>query len=237
MNQWKNELKKAFEAPAPLKKRRFLRRVSMPRMRVPEFLRTQIRYIPRWIWCFCAIIFIASAAVSALLPSASVWIVSAFTPLLALTIISESGRSECYEMAELEMATRFSLKSVTLARMGILGLNGLILLCLLIPVGLWNNGLSLAAGGLYIVTPFLLTTFTGLSVVRKYRGHKTMYACMGVSVCVSFLALFARVTFPGIYQESYLLWWAAAAFWLCVKTGKQYLEIIKQTEELAWNFS
>ncbi len=51
----------------------------------------------------------------------TVWIVSAFTPFLALLLIAESTKSAIYGMNELEMSARFSLKSVVLARLIILG--------------------------------------------------------------------------------------------------------------------
>lgn len=235
MNNWKNELKQAFDAPSPLRKREFMRQLDCPRMRIREFLFTQIGYIRKWVWCVSAFTFIASVLSAAFLSDDILWIISALTPLLALTIISESGRSECYEMAELEMATRFSLKSVVLARLGILGVTNLMLLCLLVPIGLWNNVFSPVASGLYIITPYLLTTFFGLFIVRKFKGREAIYACAGVTVCISFSVLFSHSAVSHIYQENYLVWWAAGALALCIGTGKQYITIINRTEELAWN--
>ena len=49
------------------------------------------------------------------------WIISALIPFIAMSILTENARSGIYLMAELEMAARFSLKSVILARMEILG--------------------------------------------------------------------------------------------------------------------
>lgn len=235
MNKLKKELELAFYAPNPLRKREFMRKLPPPKMNIGEFLFTQIGYIRKWVWCVSALIFIASVLGVAFLSLDMLRVISALTPLLALTVVSESGRSEFYEMAELEMATRFSLKSVTLARLSILGIVDLILLCLLVPIGLWKNTLSPVAAGLYIITPFLLTAFSGLLIVRKFRGRESMYACVGVTACVSLLALFSHSTAPAIYQQSKLIWWAAAALALCVGTAKQYIAIIKRTEELTWS--
>lgn len=237
MNQWKDELKQAFEAPMPLGKKKFIQQLDKPCMHFYEFLMVQIRYIRKWVWFISVFAFLASILGAAILPADALWIVSAFTPLLALAIISETGRSERYEMAELEMSTRFSLKSVTLARLGILGITNAILLGLMIPVGLWNNVLSPIAAGLYIVTPFLLTTFLGLHIVRSFREHKTMdAACIGAAIAVSFSVFFFHSTIPSIYQETYLVWWGAGALWLCTETGKLSIEMIKGMEELTWNF-
>lgn len=171
------------------------------------------------------------------LPDAVLWLISGLTPLLALTIISESGRSELYEMAELEMATRFSLRSITLARLGVLGVANLLILGLLFPISLCDNMQNPLAAGLYIITPFLLTTFAGLYIVRKFKGQEAMYACIGAAVGISLSVFLSYKTVPFIYQERWLIFWIAAALALCIGNGKQCVAMIKRTEELAWNLS
>lgn len=237
MAKWKDDLKQAFDAPHPIRKRDFLRRLDFPGMSVHEFLFTQIGYIRKWVWCVSTLVFIVSFLGYAVLPDAVLWLISGFTPLLALTIISESGRSELYEMAELEMATRFSLRSITLARLGVLGVANLLILGLLFPISLCDNMQNPLAAGLYIITPFLLTTFAGLYIVRKFKGQEAMYACIGAAVGISLSVFLSYKTVPFIYQERWLIFWIAAALALCIGNGKQCVAMIKRTEELAWNLS
>ena len=45
------------------------------------------------------------------------WITAALLPFVALLAVTEGTRSAVYGMEELELATRFSLKSVLLARL------------------------------------------------------------------------------------------------------------------------
>ena len=45
-------------------------------------------------------------------------------PFLVLISVTESTRSYRYEMEELELSSRFSLKSIVMARMVILGVGG-----------------------------------------------------------------------------------------------------------------
>ncbi len=130
----RQELKNVFDAPQPLHKRAFLRTLEQPKISIPAFILTQFGYIRRWVWIVSALVFVLSATGAAGLSQDTVWVASALMPLLALTVVSESGRSQNYEMAELEMATRFSLRSVVLARLGILGMENLIVLSLLLPV-------------------------------------------------------------------------------------------------------
>jgi len=235
VNNWKDELMQAFDAPQPVRKSIFLRQLNLPRMRVHEFLFSQIGYIRKWVWCVSALIFVVSILGLAFLPGTVLWLISGLTPLLALTLISETGRSEMYEMAELEMATRFSLRSVTLARLAILGLMDLLLLGVLLPIGLWNDTVSPFSSALYMITPFLLTTFIGLYIVRKYRGQEAMYACVGVSVGISVLLFLSHLVVPFIYREQWITAWMVVALAMLMGSGKQCAVLIMKTEEIGWN--
>ena len=237
MDKWKDELMQAFDAPRPVRKRDFLRQLYLPKIPVHEFLFVQMGYIRKWIWCVSTLIFVVSILGLVFLPGIVLWLISGLTPLLALTIISESGRSELYKMVELEMATHFSLRSVTFARLAILGLMDLLLLGVLLPIGLWNDTAVPLAAALYIITPFLLTTFIGLYIVRKFRGQEAMYACVGISVGISISLFLSHKIIPFIYQEQCLTAWMITALALLFGNGKQCVAMIKKTEELAWNLS
>ncbi|MCM1303915.1 MAG: hypothetical protein NC305_00675 [Lachnospiraceae bacterium] len=209
-------------------KKEFLRKLGLSEMTMAEFVFSQTGYIRRWVWAVSVLAFLTALAGALLLSADMIWAISAFTPLLALTLLSESGRSENYKMAELEMATRFSLRSVLLARTGILGMENLALLCLLIPLGLRNNTFSPLQAGAYILTPFLLTTFTGLWIVRRSEGREGMYLCVGIAVCVSVSVFFFHRTVPQIYGRNHLAWWIAGALLLCMGTVRQYCDILER---------
>lgn len=237
MNKWKEDLKLAFEAPCSTQKQEFLKNIDVPTMPIRDFLISQIRYIRTWVWCISSMIFIVSLFWGMFLPDTVLWLISGLVPLLALTIISESGRSELYKMAELEMTTRFSLRSVIFARLVIVGVMNLILLVVLILIGSRSTAVVLIATIFYIVTPFLLTSFIGLLVVRKIRGQEGMYACVGVSVGISMFLLLSHKVLSFIYQEQYLMVWGLVALVLFIGNGKQCIKLIKQTEEVVWNLS
>lgn len=228
----KENLKLCFEAPQPLHKKEFLQKLPPPQMNLCEFILSQVGYIRRWIWSISAFVFIVSLWSGNMFPSHMLWIISALTPLLALTILSECGRSVRYDMNELEMATRFSLRSVMIARLGILGVENLLIFCLLMPVSIGKHLADPIWTGLYILTPYLLTSFIGLSIVRKFRGPEAIYICAVAAVCVSLSILLFYNALLIIFSENYLLWWVAAAFTLCVGTVKQTFQFVNQTEEL-----
>lgn len=237
MNKWREELRRAFDAPQPMRKRAFLRNLNAGGMSVSAFLVSQIGYIRKRVWCVCAAIAAVSVFGAVFLPDTVLWLISGLTPLLVLTIIAESGRSEYYQMAELEMATRFSLRSVTLARLAILGTVSLLLLGILVPIGLCGGTAAPVAAVLYIVTPFLLSAYAGLLIVRKLRGQEAMYICTGVSAGISMFLLLSHSLTPFIYQERCLAAWITAALVLLIGSGKEYRSIIKRTEDLAWSLS
>ncbi|MDE7274117.1 MAG: hypothetical protein K2N95_13825 [Lachnospiraceae bacterium] len=223
------ELKRAFEAPAPLHKKAFLRTLEQTKISMPVFVLSQIGYIRRWIWIISVLIFVISMVEAARLSAETVWVISALMPLLALTVVSESGRSENCEMAELEMATRFSLRSVTLARLGILGAENLIILSLLLPIEIWRQGLGVLQAGVYILLPYLMMTFVGLSIVRRIRGREAVYICVGIAVCISFLVITLHSSTLQLYQAGDFVWWTVILSLLCIGTARQCAGIVRGT--------
>lgn len=90
------------------------------------------------------------------------WGISALLPFAAVSVVTEQNRFHIFLMSELEMAARFSLKSVVLARMEILGIVHLLVLLFLIPVCARLHGASVFQTGLYLLVPYLLTADAGL---------------------------------------------------------------------------
>lgn len=234
----REELKKAFEPPAPVRKTQFLQKTApLPaKLSLFAFLQVQLRYIRKRIWIASALIFGALLFGSLVLSADMIWAVSAFAPLLALLMVTETGRSETWGMAELEMATRFSLRSVLLARLGILGLGSLLFLGLSFLIGLSHSRISPPRAALYIITPFLLTTFSCLQIVRRRRERESIYLCAGVSACISLLTLNLHFSIPGLYGEVPVICLIFAAVLSGAGTIKQYHNLIEQ-EELTWNLS
>lgn len=236
MTEWKDELKWAFEAPAAERKRVFLRQLVLPRMTVGEFLLSQVGYIRKLSWGISALILVGSVLGLAFLREGTViWLISGLTPFLALVFILESGRSELCHMDELEMTTRFSLKTVTLARVMILGMTDAAILCMLLPIGLWNHTAAPLTAALYMITPFLFTVYSGLLAMRKLKGRDAMYACVGISVSISLAVFLSHQIMPCIYQQQCVRVWTIAALALAFGNGKQCMEMINRKGELAWN--
>ena len=253
----KEELQCAFAAPKPQRREAFLQLLSerslgteqsletdrLLKTGLPSFVLSQVMYISKGIWWLSAAVFAAACLLAASPGMAGdgnqsqvIWGISALAPLLAMTVIAESGRSQSCQMAELEMATRFSLRSVALARLGILGLENLGMLILFVFMGRGGDGTgqdtSMVQAGFGILLPYLLTSFLGLRIVRSFRGREAVYYCFGMAACISILVFMMPDHMRYPEQERNLLWWAAGTFALGVGTVKQYVRFVGETTEL-----
>lgn len=110
----KNALKQSYEAPAPTQKSQFLRRFPVQSIGHFQFLCIQITYIRKWVWALSVFSFIVAFIGAAWLNQDMLWCISAYMPILALSAITESSRSQIYGMSEFEISTRFSLKALSL---------------------------------------------------------------------------------------------------------------------------
>ncbi len=222
-----------YEAPEPLGKQEFLKQFDTCYLSGGQFMWQQLFYIKKWMWIFSAGIFFLGAILSRNLDRETVWVISALIPFLALTLLTESGRSRVYGMDELEYATRFSLKSLMLARMGSLGLfHGVILLLLFLCIG--TGFFPEPEDMLYFLVPYFLTVSLGLSLLRRFRGREILYISLGVPAFVSLFVAVANQIYP-LYSISMVKWWGIACLLVMIFTVKETVLFFRQTEELLWS--
>lgn len=234
----KRALQDAFAAPEPVDKKRFLKSIPSQQISHVEFMLQQIRYIRKRILLISGVIFgivLLSIYFTEFIEKDVLWVISAMMPFLALTIVTEQERSVVYGMEELEMASRFSLKSVVFARMGIIGMFHFLVVCLLIPFSFYNSTYTFLQTGVYMIVPYLLTTLLGLMVVRKMRGKESVYLCMGIAVAVSgaYIILSNHCIFW--FKGEYLWGWIIVLVVLVWAVVTEECKIMKQTEESIWN--
>lgn len=231
----KKALKSGFEPPVPQKKDFFLAQVETPPISFLQFLTLQLGYIRKWIWIFFIFSFLLMLIGTAYLKKYILWDISAFTPLLALFLITETQRSEFYGMSEFELSTRFSLKSIVLARLGIMGLSTFLFICLLTPFLIMNSSFTFLQMGIYLLCPYLLTVFCSLWTVRKIHGKESIYWCTAITFFISASDLFFHQSYPFLYEKQNFIWWIVTFLFLGTGTAIQCYQKIQQTEELTWN--
>ena len=137
-NQLKERIQKAFVAPKldQKKKDTFLKTLLQPKMSMFRFVLSQASYIRKITWYLSGLILLVALFGAYNISQDTLWVVSAIVPVLGLLAVTEGNRSMMYGMSEFELSTRFSLRSVVLAKMSILGLSNFALqnrsICLLL---------------------------------------------------------------------------------------------------------
>lgn len=234
----KQALKDAYSIPKPPKKEEFLRTLNYPKTRWYDFLFSQISYIQKKVWVVSLLLFIIILLFMALLQKGDsflLWAVSAMFPFLALVTVTETARSAVFGLAELEMTTRYSLRSVLFTRMGTIGTGNLMLLLILAPILAGKVGLGVFKIGVYLLVPYLLTSFILFTIVNHIRSKDHTYFCAAAAAIVSSGGLLFGKVWCVIYQQQYFLLWLAFFIILAVALSKEISILLKNTEELVWN--
>lgn len=178
-------LREAFTAPPPLHKTEFLQRLPKRRISLIGFLYFQLGYIRRRIWVLNLSVLAAALLFAPLLAGQALWTAAALAPLMAVSLIAESGRSQRYGMSELELASRFSLRAVLFARLVILGAANLVVFAVLIFAVGRSAGISLLQAGVYLLCPYFITACLCLWTARRIRSHDGLYVCLGIAALMS----------------------------------------------------
>ena len=233
----KQALKNAFEAPGPLGKQQFLKEHKGKRyyIRTDEFILLQAGYIRKSTWMISAAIFLTGITASLTMKPEIIWALSALMPFLALTIVSEWMRSMAYRMFELEQATRFSFKSVVLARLGILGTVNFLLFLFCLLLGRMQADMEFFKAAFFLAAPYLTTVFFSLWIVRKTGFRESEYVCLGIAAMVSALGILIRLSAKVLLSPEAVKWWGLLAMVLLVLVIGEFYKGLEKTEAYIWN--
>lgn len=235
--EMRQALERAFEAPKPLGKQHFLKEHKGKRYYIgmTELILLQMGYIRKSTWIISVAVFLIGIMASFIMKPEAIWALSSVMPFLALTIISEWMRSMAYGMFELEQATRFSFKSVVLARLGILGIVNFLLFLFCLFLGGMQSDTELLKAAVYLATPYLATVFLGLWVMRKTGFRESEYVCLGIAVAVSALGILMRLSAKILLSAEAVKWWGLLAVILLALVIEEFCNGLKKTEAYIWN--
>lgn len=235
--EMRQALERAFEAPKPLGKQHFLKEHKGKRYYIgmTELILLQMGYIRKSTWMISVAVFLIGIMASFIMKPEAIWALSSVMPFLALTIISEWMRSMAYGMFELEQATRFSFKSVLLARLGILGIVNFLLFLFCLFLGGMQSDTELLKAAVYLATPYLATVFLGLWVMRKTGFRESEYVCLGIAVAVSALGILMRLSAKILLSAEAVKWWGLLAVILLALVIEEFCNGLKKTEAYIWN--
>ena len=233
----KKDLKKLYQPPEPLRKQAFLEKLSKPRISNWDFLWSQAGYIRKWNWIVSVVVFICGLCVGTDKGKQFTSVLAAMIPVLALSFVAEGSRSVRYGMEELEMASKFSMKAVLMAKFIILGIENAVLLAILFPLLMRNENYGFLSAALMILFPYLLSCFCNLAIVRKIHGKESIYFCSTVCILISLCIYGIIYSKINIYSIMEPAGWGLSLVILAVLTVREGKRILHQSEELVWSLS
>lgn len=229
--QEKELLQQAFSMPAPKKKRAFLRTLPRQEVGLGTLMLSQAAYIRPWEWAISLLLFALVVLAAQYVELDVIWILSAIMPFAALLLVMEFAKSSAYGMTELEMTSRFSLRTILMARMVMLGVVQFFGLLLTVPIA----EMTLFKNGVYLLVPYLLTALLGLVTVRRLHGKEGLFVCGSISAFVCVLAPMSKHFAPVLYAQENQIVWVLAAVLLFLGLVKEYRTTINHLEEFVWN--
>ena len=205
----KKQLKALYSPPEPLRKDIFLKKYRRREISIMRFYLIQIGYIQPYVWIISGVLFFILVVISSNADSSIIWLMSSFTPIIAITALTENHKSTIYKMNELEAATRFSLKSVIAVRMSIVGIFHLILLTVL---ALLSKDVSSEYAMVYMLVPYLITANISSIICRYIHGSEAVYGCMITAVLTSSVCFISKIQFEYIFTVKYFTAWVIVLF-------------------------
>lgn len=164
-----------------------------------------------------------------------VGLLSAVLPLLTLTGISEINKSLSYNMSELEMSCKYNLDRITLIRLSVIGAFHFVILLLSMLIFKEQTQYGLFRYALYIVTPFLLSSYLSFWMTNHIKSKDTVYICSGVTMLISLAVLTIDINFAIIYAANYTLLWGMAFVAIATLLTKEIYFFLTE-RNTQWNF-
>lgn len=230
-------LKSAFDAPKAARKVDFLNSLPYPKATNLEFFLSQIGYIRKRFWCLSVLLLIGMAALSLTFKQGKeiVGEISAVLPLLTLIGITEINKSVSFRMTELEMSCKYNLADITLIRLCVIGAFHFIILLFAMLLFKDKSQYGMFRYGLYLVTPFLLSSYLAFWVTNHIKSKDTLYICSGVTAFVFFIIHFMDQNFAVIYAADYTLLWSMALLVIAaLLTREIYVMLTERNKQ--WSF-
>lgn len=162
-------------------------------------------------------------------------IFAAFMPAAALIALTGLGKSEKYKMSEIEAASRFSLRMVEILRLTVIGIAGAVIVLAASWAIKLLTGSELPRSFALAGTPYLITTFLCMLIIRKWHSEKNIYGCIAAAAVVCLLVLGGMTMLESCPEEIcrwIILILFEISFVLTVCEANKY---VIESEEIQWN--
>lgn len=159
---------------------------------------------------------------------------SSLIPAIAVAAISGMGRSEKYGMDELEMSTRFSLRTVLSARLIVVGVIDITAFILLMIIFGQCTDIGMLQALMVLTIPYLLTAWGCMLITRKMHSSKEIGVCFayGMMVCLMCATTTWDNPWRCLFMGTTVSYLCFAA--LCVLLGSEINKLLKG-ENSKWN--
>ena len=229
-------LSDAFYAPEPKNKQAFLKNIRPREISTFEMILQQFSYIRFSVWLYVLGLIVVVVS-GALLQFEAIRIL--FTIMMSFTAVItvlETRKSKKFGMSELEMATRYSLKSVVIARMLIVGMVSLAALFISSPIMAISFHEDVIITTMRTMIPYLVTLFVSLRFERSVFGRSTEYGSLVIAIAVSAIMIFFHTNCREIiigYIEMVEKWGLFIVVLLIALTVSEQWKTVKNVEEFA----
>lgn len=231
--QLQEEIKTYFDAPKPVEKREFIRKFPTRDISINEFIKIQAGYIRKPVWLMSILAFAIVIIGSYKMLANTILITASIVPFIAVLTVFEAIRSQTFHMAELERATRFSLRSIIFARMVIIGGFELLMFVIAVPVLYVSFGYSLIMTGAFLLVPYLATSIICMELERTTYARDNSYICVGVALAISVLSIWISGTYTDMFKVQYNMRWLMAVIILLFIMILEYRRFYNTSEVYA----
>lgn len=204
------------------------------RIKISAFLALQIKFIGWKIWLlqglvlavifyFLTVIFGDAFDYNKRLAAVLTCSISILVLMMAVPFIQRSLR---YKMHESEMATYFSSVKLLMAKLLMIGIGDIFILNGILLLIVFKNYLSMGSALLYVIFPFLLTTWGFMYLLghipAQWFSHCCILLCLALYTCIVLLNKFV----PIFFQQTFSVEWTIVCLVLLLLCLFQFRYII-----------
>ncbi|MBR4026014.1 MAG: hypothetical protein IKJ01_00465 [Lachnospiraceae bacterium] len=231
--RWKQELKKYYQVqvPKPKRKRQFIQQIGLQKQHYGEIVLLQCRYISKSVWITSIAFFAVALFCCKYIEAIKIGAIAAGVPILVAISITDTMRSFRYGMGELEATARFSLKSIILMRMlmiGFVNIGFLLLLAIQLGNGMWANTM-------FLMVPYLLSASMSLAISRHTKNRIGNYTEIVVSIFIIGVTTYINRIYSFLYEQRFVPIWTILCILLLGITIREVYRTIQRTGEFVWS--
>ena len=212
-----------------LEKKRQRRRIDFG-----AFLKRQIRFVGWKIWLLQGILLLLLygffASIEAVFLARDIRFTAYFLCCLSVLVILSAVpvfyRSVRYAMYETELASRFSIVKLILAKVILIGIGDVVLLFVLLWLTVFHTNLRAESALLYILLPGFLAAAGFLYLLGHIPAERLQKGSVGLG-CVLFCIFFLLKQFyPVFFAQTFSAGWAAVCVLLLFVCGWQFYYLL-----------